>query len=178
MIQVKSFLRVEETGILVSKTNRVKTSNCFKRRFVYSEFFKKITSHSPATEGGLAVCSVITEDGHTFMEMAHELLSLKTPQDQFSVSKLLIAEKKTFSLKQVDELQERFAAGETGIGLIANNRYANFFFIHDDEGHVFVVIMYEHISEINWMVRMSEISDNRKWRSGYRLFSREPKKDI
>lgn len=109
MPEVTNFLNVVKTGISVSKIDQVKTADCFKKGFVYrdSDIDNWMTKQIPAVEKGSAVCYEPTEDGHTFMEMAHELLLLKILQDEASVAKLLIEQCKTFSPKQVEDLHRR-----------------------------------------------------------------------
>jgi hypothetical protein len=175
MPEVRNFLKVVKTGIPVAKTDRFKTADCFKTGLAYrdNDIDNWMTKQVPAVEGGTVTCYEMTEDSHTFMEMAHKLLSLKTPRSEETIAKSLFEQGKTFSPKQVEDLHKRFVAGETEIGFQTNN-YSNLFFVHDEKGRVFVLNVY--LSSDGWDVGLLKLDDSNRWEREERLFSREPKK--
>lgn len=180
MAKKTSFLKLVKSCIPVNKTDRVKTASCFKKGFVYrdSNIDSFMTEYVSASEKGLVVCHELTEVGHTFMEMAHELLSIDIKNRTHSktlIAKTLIESGNTFSLKQVEDLHKRFVDGETEIGFLANG-YANFFFVHDDKGHVFVLSV--NLSSVGWYVLIRKFNRSCVWRRERRLFSREPNKNM
>lgn len=168
---------VGKTGISVAKTDRAKTSDCFKEGFAGRDPDIDIlmTNQIPATEGGTVICHQLTQSGHTFMEMAHELLSLKTPQSAEAIARSLFEKGKTFSPRQVEDLHKRFVAGETQISL-NTNACSNFFFVHDEKRSVFVLDT--DLDLVGWNVDIRIFDQEIRRLRKCRLFSREPKKEI
>ena len=171
----QEYLRLVATGIPVPSTEEYSTDQCFDEGFAGRDPDIDIlmTNQIPATEGGTVICHQLTQSGHTFMEMAHKLLSLKTPKSEEAITKSLFEQGKTFSPKQVEDLHKRFVAGETEIGFQTNN-YSNLFFVHDEKGRVFVLNVY--LSSDGWDVGLLKLDDSNRWEREERLFSREPKK--
>lgn len=169
--KVISFLRIVKSGISLGLTPSAKTVDCFQEGFAFrdSDIDSWMTDQVPAVEGGVIVCHELTEDGHTFMEMAHELLSLKTSSDEASIAKSLFEQGKTFSLKQVEELHKRFVAGETEIGFNTNG-YANLFLVHDEKGRVFVLRV--GLGSRGWRLFVDKLGRSDGWSREIRLFSR------
>jgi hypothetical protein len=172
----QEYLRLVATGIPVPSTEEYSTDQCFDEGFAGRDPDIDIlmTNQIPATEGGTVICHQLTQSGHTFMEMAHKLLSLKTPKSEEAITKSLFEQGKTFSPKQVEDLHKRFVAGETQIGLNTNG-CSNFFFVHDKGGRVF--ILDTDLDLVGWNVDIRSLGPEIRRRRKCRLFSREPKKD-
>lgn len=173
---VIGFLKVIVSDIHLELTPSTKTADRFKaeRGFSYrdSNIDTWMTERIPAGMGGSVVCYELTEDGHTFMEMAHELLSLNAPHDEAMTAKALMEQGKTFSLKHVEELHRRFVRGEIKICFKTNGQ-ANFFLVHDEKDRVFVLDVNFRSSDL-WETNVFIVRFNAsdKWLRGHRLFSR------
>ena len=144
MRQSTSSLKTVNTGVIINKTDRAKTSDCFKGSDIGyyddKEIDKRLTKHTPETEGGVISCHKLSEGGHTFMDIAHELLLLKTRCNKACIARLLIEKGKTFSLKQLEDLRNRLVVSEVKAWF--NKRYSNFFFVHDEKKRVIIVSMF------------------------------------
>ena len=140
MAQNEHFFEVVKTRIWVSETSRIKTSDCFKEGFEYPDpdINKWLSDYIPSTQGGTLVYFCLGENTLNSMQIANGILWNNEPHHKAYISKLLVNNGKTFSLKQVEDLHRRFILGETEIGLNTNG-YANLFFVHDERDNVFIL---------------------------------------
>lgn len=174
MPEVTSFLNVVRTGISVGKTDPVYTATCLREGFVDrdSDIDKRMTKKVPSAQDGNLIYYEMTVDGHSLIEIAQELVSLKGTQDEALMAQALIRQGKTISLKQVGDLHKRFVAGETEIGFSITNH--NFFFVCGKNDTVLVLCV---VLSDGWCVGICELVPSFNFLREGRVFSLEPKKD-
>ena len=147
------------------------TKSCFIDGKVFcrdSNIDRWLTTNIPATVGGESKVLKLVRDGMTFRQMAQAVLN-ETSEDLNLLAKKLIEAGKTFSPKQVEERILAFQNGDKSVALL-DNGWANFFFVHDDKGNVFV--LYVGWGGRRWYVIIFRLDRGDQWRAGYQLFLR------
>jgi|GEM_PF-2685756 len=155
----------------VATVDKIKVSDCFTDKiWVYrdGDWDRWLTKLTPATPAGKPAVYELTENGPTVKGMAQFVLGT-TEYDIAKLAKALVANGKTFSPKQVDDLVIRFVKGEKAIGL-NDNSYANLFFVHDDDGNVFVAGV--GLGSGGWCVGVYRLDSDSGWNAGRRFFTR------
>ena len=146
------------------------TKDCFvgKEFWRDSDVDSWLTSSLPATEGGETKVLKLVRPSMTFKQIAQAVLN-ETSDDINLLGKRLIEAGKTFSPKQVEERVLAFQNGDKSVALL-DNGWANFWFVHDDKGNVFVLRVYRYGGQ--WSVYIDRLDHGHGWDADYQLFLR------
>ena len=168
----EGYMKALVTGISIPEVAACKVADCFTDTAIYayrdSDLDQWLSADIPATEGGRAINFQLVKEGMTFKKMTQVVLGL--PESRITeLGRSLYQSGKTWSLRQVDETIVRYERGEKTLNL-RDDGFANFFFVHDENGSVFVV----YADRVNgrWSVRVYRLDGGDVWFAEYRLFLR------
>ncbi len=158
------------SGIPVKAAGPCKVTDCFtdQRIFRHPDFFYVRDLIFPAVEAGSAVTYDFA-NGMKIWEMAQFVLNERTTNLR-DLELLLIKGGKTFSPRQVEELAIRFEEGDTSSQLFSEVFHLNFFFVHDEEKRVFILVIWK--LETRWSITSRRFEDSGGDGAHYRLVTR------
>lgn len=167
----------------VDKTERAKTADCLKigtDHIVYrdSNIGLWLGEFTPAVGGGLAAPFELTmQNGTQFREMVADITGQSGTDEERQ--KFMVAQEKTFSPKQVEQLlgAARKVEGRTDCpvtGLLTNG-CANILFVHkeNEDGSVSVFALYVYWDGDGWCVEVFSFGSDSGWCAGCRVFFRK-----